>query len=190
MAGLRGAVKWLLFLSSYIPLYIILIFKHRDITLTIPQIDTPLLSSFAGYVVPVISLGWFLIGVVSALILYAVFNLRVSKGAEDFKRVESYRSRDDLITNYILVYIFPFVVLDYSNFVDWFAFVIFFLVIGIVQVKSNHLYVNPVLALFDYRIYEVDTGDRILTLVSKGEIEQSVESLRAVELSNDVYLTT
>lgn len=144
---------------------------------------------FSQSAIPVVSIGWSLLAVVSAIVLYLVVSLRRSKGSTDIKSVETSNDRSDLITNYILVYVFPFVVLDYSSLSNWIAFVLFFVVIAIVQVRSNHLYVNPVLALFDYRIYEVDTGDRILTVVSKGPLDQSVENLQTVELSNDVYLT-
>lgn len=136
-----------------------------------------------------ISFGWILLAVLSGAILKAVFSLRRSKGGDDIQSISSYQNRDDLITNYILVYIFPFVVLNYTNLANWLAFLIFFLVIGVVQTRSNHLYVNPVLAFFDYHIYEVDTGERILTVLTKEELDGAVSSVRTVELSNDVHLT-
>lgn len=189
MASLRGSAKWGLFFSSYIPLYLILILKHRNITVTLPRIDHAFLSIFSQMEIPVISMGWLLLTVGSAFVLYNVISLRQSRGGTDIKTVESSRSRDDLITNYILVYVFPFVVLNYSNLVNWLAFIIFFAVIAIIQVRSNHLYVNPVLAAFDYRIYEIDTGNQTLTVVTKGEIDEPVDELITVELSNNVFLT-
>lgn len=118
-----------------------------------------------------------------------VLNIRQSRGGQDLKQVDDYRSRDELITTYILVYVFPFVVLDYSILSNWIAFVIFFVVIGIIQVRSNQLFVNPVLSVFDYRIYEIDTGDSTITLVTKGDLQEPVDSVKTVELSNGVHMT-
>ena len=118
-----------------------------------------------------------------------VMGIRQSKGPQGFKDVNSYRSRDDLITTYILVYIFPFVVLDFTEITNWVAFVVFFAVIGIVQVRSSQLYVNPILALCGYRIYEVNTGEQTVTLVTEDDLQAPVEGVRTVELSNNVHLS-
>lgn len=181
-------MKWLLFFSSYIPLYVILTAKHWGFQVTIPQIGLPIISSVAGASVPILSLGWALLTIVSYGALKMLFELRRSKGGQDFKQVYSYESRDDLITNYILVYIFPFVVLNFNQLSNWIAFVILFFVIGLIQVRSNQLYVNPVLAVSGYEIYEVDTETGKVTLVTKESLEQGTESVRTVELSNGVHM--
>lgn len=189
MADLRSGVKWLLFFSSYIPLYLILAIKHRDILIALPEVAFPVIGSNSIVQFPIVTFGWILLAFLSGVFLKLVFDLRKSRGGTGFKDIDSYRNRDDLITNYILVYIFPFVVLEFTNLENWLAFLLFFIVIGIVQVRSNHLYVNPILSLFNYHIYEVDTGDEVLTVLTKGKIGDSVERVRTVELSNDVHLT-
>lgn len=189
MAELRKGVKWLLFLSSYTPLYLILIVKHWSISITIPHSEIYLIEKAGGVTLPAVSLFWALLAGISLAALALVVNIRRSKGGQDFKEIESYRSRDELITSYILVYIFPFVVLDYTTFANWIAFAIFFAVIGLIQVRSNQLYVNPILAIRNYRIYEIDTGDQMVMLIAKGDIEESVNKVRTVELSNDVHMS-
>lgn len=189
MTRLKQSVKWWLFLSSYIPLFAILIIKHWNIKFIFPNTDIAGIQSLSGLKIPILSVGWVVLAVISCIMLILVIDVRRSKGGEDFKNVESYRSRDELITSYILVYIFPFVVLDYTSIVNWVAFLIFFFVIGLIQVRSSHLYVNPILALLGYRIYEVDTGERTVTLVTKEGLGDSVESVKTVELSNDVHMT-
>jgi len=189
MAELRKGVKWLLFLSSYSPLYLILIVKHWSISVTIPEWDIIPIEFIQGVSVPIMSAFWALLAFASIIALKVVLDLRRSKGGEDFKQIDSYRSRDELITSYILVYIFPFVVLDYTTIANWIAFAIFFGVIGLIQVRSSQLYVNPMLSLFDYRIYEIDTGDRMVMLITKDELEEPVSKVRTVELSNDVHMS-
>lgn len=178
----------MLFLSSYIPLYLILIIKHANIGLIVPETSIPIVQELVGMKIPLLSIGWACLTVVSFTALWLVLNVRKSKGGTDFKNVDSYRSRDELITTYILVYIFPFVVLDYTTLANWLAFIVFFVVIGLIQVRSNQLFVNPILALFDYRVYEIDTGGKNVTLVTKGDLNEPVNKVKTVELSNDVHI--
>lgn len=189
MADVRWINKWLLFFSSYIPLYLILAVKHLPTTARIPDNNLPIIQSISGVPVPFLSVSWLLLIVISAGALWLVFNTRRSKGADDFQHIESYKSRDELITSYILVYIFPFVVLDYTSIANWLAFVIFFIVIGIIQTRSNQLYVNPILAIVGYQIYEIDTGDQILTLLTRDSFVATEPTVRTVELSNNVHLS-
>jgi len=189
MAELRKGIKWLLFLSSYIPLYTILTIKHWDITITVPENQYLVLNILSGMKLPLVSVLWVILSVLSGFALWLVLSLRRSKGGQDFTQVSSFRSRNDLITSYILVYVFPFVVLDYTVLTNWIAFLIFFAVIGVIQVRSNHLYVNPVLALFSYDIYEVDTGDKRLTVLTKDNLGNDSGPIKTVELSNDVYMS-
>ncbi|QUJ71260.1 hypothetical protein [Haloarcula marismortui] len=188
MAEFRRGIKWLLFLSSYIPLFVLLAVKHRSMTVAVPNLNISYLEPITGVHVPVLSIFWIIVAAVSGIVLKAVFSIRKSRGADSIQKINNSRSRDDLITNYVLVYIFPFVVLDYTNLANWFAFILFFFVIGIVQVKSNQLYVNPVLSFFDYRIYEADTDRGEITVLSRGKLDES-EPVHTVELSNDVHIT-
>jgi len=188
MADLKRGIKWLLFLSSYAPLYVILVFKHWGFTITVPEVTIPIIQQLSGESIPLLSIGWILLSVISLAALITVIGVRRSKGGGDFKNVDSYQSRDELVTTYILVYIFPFVVLDFSEIMNWIAFIIFFLVIGIIQVRSSHLHVNPVLSLIGYRVYEIETGEKTVLLVADYELDESIENVRTVELSNDVHM--
>ena len=163
--------------------------KHLPTTARIPDNNLPIIQSISGVPVPFLSVSWLLLIVISVGALWLVFNTRRSKGADDFQHIESYKSRDELITSYILVYIFPFVVLDYTSIANWLAFVIFFIVIGIIQTRSNQLYVNPILAIVGYQIYEIDTGDQILTLLTRDSFVATEPTVRTVELSNNVHLS-
>lgn len=189
MAEIRNGVKWLLFLSSYIPLFILLVIKHWGVKWVFPQLEYPIFEALAGWKIPILSLGWAILVLLSGFALWLVISVRQSRGGTDFKRVESFRSRDDLITSYILVYIFPFVILDYTQLTNWLAFLVFFLVIGVIQVRSNLLHINPIFAIFNYRIYEIDTGEQVLTVVTRSNLKPTDDSLKTVELSNDVFLT-
>lgn len=186
MADLRGTVKWMLFLSSFIPLYAILAYKHRTVYLTLPleQYTDGVLTDQTW---PVLTVIWIVLSSISFVFLLLVLSVRKSREGK-FKDIKSYQSRNDLVTSYILVYIFPFVVLDLSKTANWVAFVGFFLVIGVIQTRSNQLHVNPILALMGYDIYEVDDGSEEFILLTKTHPRKRESSLKTVELSNDVLI--
>ncbi|MBZ6496001.1 hypothetical protein [Natrinema longum] len=187
MAEYRGYLKWLLFFSSFTPLYAILMFKHWGFKVTV---DHRYLSEYTGIEsidVPILTVLWIILTIASLFGLWLAISVRKTKEPK-WTDVESYRSRNDLITSYILVYIFPFVVLDYTEVGNWLAFGVFFIVIGIVQVRSNQLHVNPVLAIFNYDIYEIDTGRKQITLISRKNPDKFPESVQTIELSNDVHI--
>ncbi|WP_435358451.1 hypothetical protein [Haloarchaeobius sp. DFWS5] len=183
MARIRSIFKWGIFFSSYVPLYLILAYKHSSIQVEIPAV-IPVVHHAK---VPLVSIFWLLLTIVSLVILGTVFKIRKSKEPEP-KKIQKARSRNDAITNYILVYIFPFVVLDLSQLANWVVFVSFFLVIGFIQIRSNHLFINPVLGIIGYNIYEVNTEDQQLTLLINQRIEDRPTDISAVELSNGVYI--
>jgi hypothetical protein len=181
MARIRSLFKWGIFLSSYIPLYLILSYKHFDVQPPIPFVD--------GIKLPVLTIFWLVLALLSLAALTLVFNVRKSKEAEP-RHIKEATNRNDAVTSYLLVYIFPFVVLDLSQSVNWIAFIVFFIVIGIIQVRSNHLYVNPILALIGYNIYDVNTENQKMTLLINGRIDDSPTHVSTVELSNGVHIST
>lgn len=183
MTKIRGLFKWGIFLSSYAPLFLILAYKHRDIRFSIPSV----LPLIGGKITAFFSGLWIVLTIGSLIMLGLVFYERTSREPEPMN-IEKARSRNDLITNYVLVYIFPFVVLDFSKFANWVAFIVFLITIGIIQVRSNHLYVNPVLGILGYNIYEAYTEERRMTLLIKGRIDESPIHVSTVELSHGVYI--
>jgi hypothetical protein len=178
MADFRLWVKFALFLSSYIPLWLAMALKTGGITI-----------AFRGNTVPALSIIFLLIVLLSSLVLRETFSLRKQKEPK-FQDIESYKSRHDLLTSYLIAYIFPFVGLDYSQLVNWLIFGIFFVTLGAIQIRSTQLHVNPVLAVLGYRIYEIEDGGKGTNmLVAKRDINLDDDPVKTVELSNRVYLT-
>ena len=184
MGRIRSSFKWGIFLSSYVPLYLILSYKHLSVQTKIPVV-VPVLG---GIELPLLTIFWILLSLASLVMLRFVFTTRKSK-EPDPREVKNARTHNDAITKYILVYIFPFVVLDYTSLANWIAFITFFIVIGIIQVRSNQLYVNPILGLLGYDLYEVDTENEKFTLLTNRRLENRPTRVPAVELSNGVYLS-
>ena len=185
MARIRSTFKWGIFLSSYIPLYLILAYKHLNTQAALPSI-VPVIG---GIEIPILTTLWLLLSIFSLLALVLVFHVRKSKEAEP-RHIKEATNRNDAVTNYLLVYIFPFVVLDLSQIENWVSFIVFFFVIGVIQVRSNYLYVNPVLGVAGYNIYDVKTEDKKMTLLINERIDDCPRHISTVELSNGVHITT
>lgn len=178
MADFRLWAKFALFLSSYIPLWLAMALKTGDITIV-----------FRDVPVPVISVIFFLTVLLSSFVLRGTFSLRKQKEPK-FQDIESYKSRHDLLTSYLIAYVFPFVGLDYSLPVNWLIFGIFFITLAAIQIRSTQLHVNPVLAVLGYRIYEIEDGGKGTNmLVTKRDVNLEDDPVKTVELSNRVYLT-
>jgi len=187
MASLRTPFKWGIFLSSYIPLFLILAPKHYSSKVIVPpSLFGQHLGPLVGLKIPALTIFWLMLSTVAYGLLKLVFRVRLSREPIP-KKITRVSSRNDAVTNYLLVYIFPFVVLDYSQVVNWIAFIAIFLVIGIIQVRSNHLYVNPLLGLKGYNIYEAETEDERMLLLTPQRIHGET-SISAVELSRGVYI--
>lgn len=178
MADFRDWVKISLFLSSYIPLWLAMAVKIGHVTIPVESFH-----------VPILSLIFLSLSIMSATVLILVF--KVSKDKEPtFKTINSYKGREDLLTSYLVPYIFPFIGLNYGEVSSWVIFGIFFVILAAIQIPSNHLYVNPILSLFGYRLYELE-GDEmeksILVAARKKDISDG--QLKVVELGSSVYLS-
>lgn len=183
MARIRPPLKWGIFFSSYIPLFAILLYKQWDISTGIPG-DYPIIG---GQSIPYLRIIWISLIILSLISLLWVYFMRITREGEPTQVMKA-KSRNDAITNYILVYIFPFVLLDFNETFNWIVFISLFFLIGIIQVRSNHLFVNPVIGIAGYNIYEVDTDKKRITLLVKGRIEDHPTNVTTVELSPGVHM--
>jgi uncharacterized membrane protein (DUF373 family) len=144
-----------LFLSSYSPLFLILALKNVDREAW----ETPgrsflamLLDSFPPFALVLIA-----VVLVSSAWLYIFLRSapsRIQRSKWDTTSVAKHKTGDSL--NYIITYIIPFLGFSIDNFWDIAAVGILLIVVGVIYVNSNLLYVNPMLSLFGYRIFEVD----------------------------------
>lgn len=194
MAQLRRGVKLCLFLSSYLPLFAILAFQYRDAVTTIRGITVPYASAF-----------FVALCVVSLPFLVLVIRVQ-SNSSSDFKEVEEYRQRNDQVTSYLIVYIFAFFGLNLFNINDLVAFIVFFGMVAVIQIRSSQLHVNPVLGFLGYDIYQVKIGREVALVVADSTLENEFvvpdddngrpdvnadeRYLKVAELGNGVYITS
>ena len=163
------AVRVVLFLSSYAPLFLILAIAD--------WFDAAIVS---GALI-IISLG-------SVAILRLYLNL-AAKLEPSFLNAQRTQPRGSETAGYIVTYLIPFVGLDLQSSSDLVALGALLAVIGFLHVNSNLFYINPVLNLLGFHLFEVDTeGGKPSALLTKRSYIQPGERLRVVSLGNYVLM--
>ena len=132
----------LLFISAYSPLFLILAIKDFDFDCTY-QFKHPL----AVYII----LG---ISVLSVILLFATVKL-MKRGNMPVTVVEIKNRSVDLI-NYTIPYIVSFFGFDLSKMEDIFSLTIFLTLLLLLTVKSKSVFMNPILLVAGYNLYDVE----------------------------------
>src|SRR5260370_11706155 len=132
----RLPVRCLLFFSSYFPLSLIYCFvlfeKHRNWA--------------------IVSL---LIGLISLIGLYLYFWFIAPKKTAFHEKIIDFHRHDGDIMSYIASYIVPFISISLDGWVQLLSVGVFIFVLLILYVSSNMIYINPMLNVFGYHLYEV-----------------------------------
>lgn len=164
--GLRSYVKFLLFLSSYIPLFLVLAILH------------------SGSHIFVIAMAAII--VFTLLFLWLIFKLSERIGSYH-GRITNFENINDMSLEYIITYIFPLLFLNYSSISVLLALGVIFLTIGYIYIRSDLIYMNPILNLFGYNIYKGQTEGGTIIIISKRQATE-INRNKLVQLASKVYL--
>jgi hypothetical protein len=157
-----------LFLSSYSPLFVVF----------------ALLDSFGGGTSSWLCLAVAAIGLVLLLILY-----KVARGfAPQNLNIVSSQIRDGDAIAYIATYLVPFAAIAATTARERGALGLFVLLIAVLYVRSELFYINPLLAVVGYRLFQVATpSGASVVLLTRQRFLQSNITLSARRLSDYVY---
>lgn len=176
-------VKLILFFSSYIPLILIVILQLLRVSLEAIKYKHNMLLFTPSTWVNIFKLkyiNWIifllLICVLSVILLKIILvktndhNLQVEINIVNVNNINSH-----YITNYLSVYIFPFITLNMTLLDGLGTAIILIIIIGYVYIKNDILYINPILnILFGYNIYsakiEGPYGDEVIILSRKDRV--------------------
>src|SRR5690625_1883236 len=148
----------MLFISSFLPLYVILIVKFYNFEKSIVCNLTTNTATFA------ILLSLIVISVVAFLyFLFCELNFEVSIG-----EIENLNSE---ILTYFIAYVVPLVTLEINNVNSIIINIILFCVIGLFYVKSNQFYLNVLFTLFGFNLYRDNTNKIIISKKSADKIK-------------------
>lgn len=172
-------MKIKMFITSYFPLYIILLalqIKNYQITCNIKNV----LFSPTIFVV--------VLCVLSAISVESTIDLITTRGNERYK-YDSIERTGDAVISYMMTYIVPLLSETFFSYKGFIINITLFLLIGIMYVKLDLVYFNPTWILFNYIVYTSDSGDLIISNIPYGKLKQnSGRSLKCSYLVKGIYL--
>lgn len=143
--------KLILFLSSYIPLYFLLIVK--DVVFRIELYGIKELKKF--YIIN--SINDIAIVILFLLSLFSfIYLFKMIKGVKGSNYIKVHEVKDETSTNflnYISTYLLSCMGLSIGNFTDIITLVFLMGIIGFIYVRSNMIYINPIINMLGYNIY-------------------------------------
>lgn len=165
---IRTWVKWGLFISSYAPLFLILFVKHLSVS---PMSWVILCIAIAGFIMPK-----FLIKVANQLEPSAI----ILDGTVD--------ANNEGGMAYMVGYIIPFLSIDLNTWNDIISILILLIMLGVVYVRSNLLYINPVFQLYGYNIVKVEYEGAFRFLAYKGKSLERQMRADVYKITDEFYI--
>lgn len=194
--------KWILFVSSYIPLYIIFIVSNVFDIYNEHSKVVILKNYSVGMLMDSIEVNIFLIITFTALIVISSILLCIifwsASKSSNFKNITDIEINNKIVNDYILVYILPFISVQSNDVKQLTIFLLVFITIGIISVKNDLVYINPVLYLLKYNIYiiKIDanrsssmliTKYTVLEFKEKGICKNDAINIRISRISSNIY---
>ena len=162
----RGWVYWVLYLSSYAPLFVI--FAIRNLS---------------DWVVVAATLG---LALSASLMLLVVIRGRGRINPEQLT-VEVLSSRGTDVAAYVTTYLIPFVFDSAAGPRDWASLALLIVTVGVVYVRSRLIYVNPLLGIAGYRVFEIKMeSGQVAAVIARSYLRDG--PLRAHRLADGVLL--
>lgn len=185
MSDLRIWVKAALFLSSYIPLWIIfagfIIIDPKYNFWTLAPKDN-LLVVIAFSVLIAVTLGSL------AIVGFLIWHTKRGKAPRSIIIKEKEEATSDYLL-YVVSYMIPFVVQDFLDYPRLYALAVMMITIGILYIRANLFHVNPTLNAFGYMLYKVsDFDNNKYSLLSKKTTIKKNDSIDVNSLNQVIYL--
>lgn len=153
----------LLFISSYLPLFVIIIIQNIDKIINkiiaSPQIAlTSILVDILTYSQFYIIIFCLLVSMVVLIrIKIMINNTGQSKGDFTVTIKDVKNKNHEYIAGYLTAFILPFITVDLTSISGLLQFIFLGILIGYIYIKNEMYYINPVLNLvFHYKIYNAD----------------------------------
>ena len=147
----------MLFISSYVPLYVLLIIKNilerctdeGKFTVTLTQLKT---SHYFDEVNDYAIVALLFLSVISFLYLKNI--TKKSGGVHYYKVISIEDQTGNMYFNYISIYLLSCMGLTLNSIVDVFVLIFLMLIVGYIYISNHMTYMNPVLQFLGFKIYE------------------------------------
>jgi len=128
-----------------------------------------------------------LIIVISVLPTLIYFRVRNYTG--NYVKIDRVENVNRISLEYFAIYIIPFLTIDLVKISDMVSLVILFAVMCFMYVKSDLLYMNPMLNLIGFNIYKVASDENEYTIISRKN-KEDVKTEEVIPLGDTVFLGT
>lgn len=176
--------KWILFISSYAPLYLLVAINNYDYGNSVRE-------NIENYSNDKVHLTFWLILFILVIISFIpiIVMKRISmNGTTQLFQMTNYNEN---ILSYIITYVVPLTVININETNSLLVNVILFIMIGIIYVKNDLIYLNILLLLTGFRVYCDQNNIKIITDYSNNEVKEILVSKKVIplrKLSNEVIL--
>lgn len=158
----------ILFLSSYVPLFIFMTILNTFGTVS-GEIATAILS-------------------IGSLIILLYILRHTKRLAPQELKIRTTKSRDGDVITYIVTYILPFTLTNPQNGREKITLILLIALISFLYIKSQLFYINPILALIGYRLFQITTERSTSILITQKGFIATPAILNVYRLSNFIYL--
>lgn len=181
---MKRIFKWLLFISSYVPLYILIALDNYNFKLSPMSYFKSVMQSNQLLIFWVVVICLILLSIL-AISYFSWISLN------DERTLTKLTPLNESVLSYLITYVIPLTAMDITSVNSLVVNSILFLVIGIVYVNSDLVYLNVILIIMGYRIYTDGAENVIITNYSKNDIKISIveeSSLPCREVTKGIYL--
>jgi hypothetical protein len=178
--------RFILFLFAYVPIYFILALKsfNENVLYTNNRFN-----SFYHIIKnnrTSISLILLVIILMLFFYIYSKISLK-AQGNPKFEIKEISTQNKEYIT-YLGTYILPFIALETKTLYDIAAYIVLFITMGLIYVRTNLIYTNPMLLFFGYDLFEIiDNNNNKLVCISKEHFKNGDKPI-GIKLGENTYI--
>lgn len=181
--------KWLMYISSYAPLYFLLIIKEYEKLKEIFRI----IKTDGFYTVLNKTETWFFIFVFIFIIfsIFILLKIIFSKSTRSVKITDGIENSGDSIISYIMTYIVPMLSIESTEGQSLLLNMILFFIIGTLYVINDLLYLNPLLALCGFRYYLTPSDQLIISRMKIAELNSAIANRNQVfiyEITDNIII--
>lgn len=189
---MRTIQKTLFYMSSFIPLYLLLIVQNFKFRNKSGEFSWQTLFEQFNFSNKIITLFWIGLIVMIILSLFGCVIFFKIYGAKE-GRIGSISDaefvREDTM-GYIVTYIIPLLSMDITSLRSLVVNLLLFIIIGTFYVKNDQIFMNPLYNLFGYNIFSAESGIYI-TKISKQKLKlfakRDVE-VKKINIMGDIYV--
>lgn len=168
---MSNGFKWNMLITSFLPLWISIIFfdlcKIIDNTIANWNKEINFWNNFFETIKKnIISIIFIFIIFIICIISCSMINHFLNKqykSNNNTATISNIKQKNNLSADYLIAYILPMIVFDFTSLVDILLFVIYFSTLSFLCIRNNHVYINIFLEFKKYKFY---TGDITCLIVN------------------------